>query len=1074
MKQQFIALFGALFVIVACDREELDIAPEVMGDGVYATVEQPNDFIDTRNLTWENLSFGFTWSKDESVVMFGEGDAALLRSLTSGESSAKFESKGFKLMDGINYYAFIPAYNFVITSKNTAIPVTYLGQRQTANNNTDHLKYFDYACATATKEEGKNSISFELKNQVAWLVIEHRFTDETKNVTSITVSVPDKIFMATGTLDATKSTIKGKTFNSSITLDLGEEGGEGISFVAGELFRAFITANPVDLSGKTISVTANTSDGTTIDLGTYTKDEVALKINTPLRLKTTGTTSENVASFDGRLFSSLNSAMSAVAQTSSGTKTITLLGDVKENVVLNDTRKNFRGDLYTTILDMAGHSITAETGNAITVKSGELSIKNGTINSMKGIGVKFDPETNGGIIRMYGCTVESKEGAVCTSTASGSQIFIYGGKFSATDNAVIAGNGSANHAGGSAREKANTIIISKSSDYGVPEFHGTSQSEGFLACGIYAPWKDEITVNAGIFDIKNGVGILSRGGIVTINDAEIVTTEPSEGYKGKVGDSRVVVPCKTMFIDSECGYPALESAKITIKGGKYSDNAGAAYDVPDGYVYAETGENPLAYEVVAGSDKLIEAINNVADGGTVTVDYYASLNNKHAEIKKNFNLVVAENAVITGGDAKLLNYCLDNGKSTISGDGTIVGPKATSSAAIWIGGENQTLTIDGNVTVKGGESTNDEDDIASAVNIYNGKLVINNGTFISGIDASGNNSPAIYLTPRVGETAELEINGGVFKSVSGNAEFLINCKDDTRSRCKISIKGGTFYGFNPADNNAEGAHTNFVADGYRVIQDGDTYTVVEYTAQDKLNDEITGSSKDEPATVTLPSNSTFTLDSGIAHEGDKSRNITFVGDGTQTFDVVTNAVTAEGGELNYQRGSSFTFKNMTIQAGKGNFDGIVCDEQTYESCTIKGKLTLYGKATFIDCTFENDMENQYSIWTWGGTDVKFEGCTFNTNGKAILLYGGSSNKKPTNLIVTDCIFNDSEKKVVEKAAIEIGDSYGSTYSLVATKCTVNGFAINPEGTNTNSTLWANKNNMDAEHLSVTIDGKKVL
>lgn len=90
------------------------------------------------------------------------------------------------------------------------------------------------------------------------------------------------------------------------------------------------------------------------------------------------------------------------------------------------------------------------------------------------------------------------------------------------------------------------------------------------------------------------------------------------------------------------------------------------------------------------------------------------------------------------------------------------------------------------------------------------------------------------------------------------------------------------------------------------------------------------------------------------------------------------------------------------------------------------------------------------------------------------MYGGTSNKKPTNLIVTDCIFNDSEKKVVEKAAIEIGDSYGSTYSLVATKCTVNGFAINPEGPNTNSTLWANKNNMDAEHLSVTIDGKKVL
>lgn len=142
-------------------------------------------------------------------------------------------------------------------------------------------------------------------------------------------------------------------------------------------------------------------------------------------------------------------------------------------------------------------------------------------------------------------------------------------------------------------------------------------------------------------------------------------------------------------------------------------------------------------------------------------------------------------------------------------------------------------------------------------------------------------------------------------------------------------------------------------------------------------------------------------------------------------------------------------------------------------CTIKGKLTLYGKATFVDCTFENDMTDQYSIWTWGGTDVKFEGCTFNSNGRAILLYGRATAEKPTNLTVTNCTFNDSEKYVFEKAAIEVGNDYGATYSIVATNCKVNGFAINPNGASTNSTLWANKNSMDAAHLSVTIDGTKV-
>lgn len=247
-----------------------------------------------------------------------------------------------------------------------------------------------------------------------------------------------------------------------------------------------------------------------------------------------------------------------------------------------------------------------------------------------------------------------------------------------------------------------------------------------------------------------------------------------------------------------------------------------------------------------------------------------------------------------------------------------------------------------------------------------------------------------------------------------------------------------------------------------------TYPVVAKN-QAEVNNAITNTTE-KNVTIAVPAGQITTLDNGIANEGSKSRNVTFIGDGSQTVDVVTNAITAEGGELNYQRGSSFTFENLTIKAGEGNFDGIVCDELTYKDCTIKGKLTLFGKATFINCTFENDMANQYSIWTWGGTDVTFEGCTFNTNGKAILLYGGAAASNPTNLVVNNCTFNDRNNGTAGKAAIEIGNDYNATYTLTVNNATVNGFAA---GKNTGSTLWANKNSMDAAHLTVTIDGVKV-
>ncbi len=226
----------------------------------------------------------------------------------------------------------------------------------------------------------------------------------------------------------------------------------------------------------------------------------------------------------------------------------------------------------------------------------------------------------------------------------------------------------------------------------------------------------------------------------------------------------------------------------------------------------------------------------------------------------------------------------------------------------------------------------------------------------------------------------------------------------------------------------------------------------------------------EDATITLAENASVYLTSGIAHEGNKSRTVTIQGDGTQTIDIATYAVEAEGAtHLNYQRGSKLTFNNVKIVSGENTYDGIVCSELAYNDCTITGVTTLYGAASFMGCTFENTMENQYSIWTWGGTDVEIDGCTFNTNGKAILLYGRATEENPTNLTVSGTTFNDRTNGAAGKAAIEIGNDYNATYTLNVTNSTVeSGFA---DGKNTGSKLWANKNSMAAENLTVEKDGE---
>ena len=825
-----------LAVLAACSETSEELVPEVKGEGVYATIEQPVS-VDTKSLAYENGKLVFTWAEGEKVVVFGNKDAASFNSLTSGGKSTKLESEGFTLKDNVNYYACLPAYTIPAATQSTSVPVTFMGQRQTANGNSDHLKSFDYACASATKAAGENSISFELKNQVAWIVLDHTFTDATNNVTSVTINADEDLFVTKGTLDVTTSTITEGTKDRKITLNLGEEGGNGLSFAAGEAFRGFFTLNPVDLSGKTLTFTATTKSGETVALGTFTKASANLTKNLAVRIQTSG--SAKVATVGGKEYSTLSAALAAASEGA----TISVVSDVTTEKVLIDKSVTF---------DLGGNTVTADDDVFYIAEDGlTVNFKNGNIVSTKYGGLFFKQGRQNEHITFDNCNITGVEGAIATSTLTGSTITINGGTFTSSNNAVILTNGNKrmypyDETNTALRENANTITINGGT------FKGQMSDEAYndrnsIACGIYAAWKDIIIVNDGTFEIERGVGVLCRGGKVTIKGGTFTTTDP-DTKKGCVGDSRIVVPCQTVYVDKASQYPDYENATIEISGGKFSDDS---------------------------------------------------------------------------------------------------------------------------------------------------------------------------------------------------------CKD-------------------------------YLAEGHEVKQDGETYTVVEatvipVTSQEDLNNAITtGATQGQSATVTLPSNSTFTLNSGIAHEGTKSRDITFVGDGTQTIDVITNAITSsEGEEMNYQRGSSFTFKNMTIQAGTTPYGGIVCDELTYVKCTIKGKLTLYGKATFVDCTFENDMTDQYSIWTWGGTDVKFEGCTFNSNGKAILLYGRATAEKPTNLTVTNCTFNDSEKYVFEKAAIEVGNDYGATYSIVATNCKVNGFAINPNGASTNSTLWANKNSMDAAHLSVTIDGTKV-
>ena len=81
----------------------------------------------------------------------------------------------------------------------------------------------------------------------------------------------------------------------------------------------------------------------------------------------------------------------------------------------------------------------------------------------------------------------------------------------------------------------------------------------------------------------------------------------------------------------------------------------------------------------------------------------------------------------------------------------------------------------------------------------------------------------------------LVINGGTFACEPfGDPygyNFLINCVDSAykNGTAKVIIQGGMFINFDPSNNSAEGAGTNFVADGYKVVPQTQTNGDIWYT-----------------------------------------------------------------------------------------------------------------------------------------------------------------------------------------------------------------------------------------------------
>ena len=223
----------------------------------------------------------------------------------------------------------------------------------------------------------------------------------------------------------------------------------------------------------------------------------------------------------------------------------------------------------------------------------------------------------------------------------------------------------------------------------------------------------------------------------------------------------------------------------------------ATQDTVENDSFGNTYDEKATYPVV-NADGLKNALT---EGGNITVSKEVKTDNIGDTVA---DRVIISNPTTLNLDAKIISP--DN-----------MGNNNTNFCALIVDADT---TI--NASENGGIDTGENG--GYGINVRNGAtLTINGGSYYGG-------GTAVQV-----QKGTLIINGGHFAvepfGEPYGTNFLLNCIDSAYKdgTAKIIVKGGTFVNFDPSNNTAEGAGTNFVAGGYKVVSENKTNGEIWYT-----------------------------------------------------------------------------------------------------------------------------------------------------------------------------------------------------------------------------------------------------
>ena len=330
-------------------------------------------------------------------------------------------------------------------------------------------------------------------------------------------------------------------------------------------------------------------------------------------------------------------------------------------------------------------------------------------------------------------------------------------------------------------------------------------------------------------------------------------------------------------------------------------------------------------------------------------------------VKAYSTLAEAVAAAENGQTVRLLADVEQNAQLTIDKSITLDlnGKTIKNTVDIWGDNANAILSIKNGakVTITGNGTIAAKENDCYTINVVNGDLTIENGTFVGNISV-------VQV-----QKGSLTINGGDFsllqKMTDGKGEnrYLINCIDDTYAdgSAKVAISGGTFVGFDPnvsPEQKVDGKTSSFAAPGVGITKNENG----SFTAVDGMTAQILD--KDGNS---VKAYSTLAEAVAAAEDGQTVRLLA---------DVTLDAQIATGKAITIDGQSKYTIKAAKLLASADGKAGMF-----YRTQSAKGTLT------FLNVTLDGCGVSKIFLNEGGAGETVFDGVT-STNGGGIAYGSG--------------------------------------------------------------------------------------